>query len=103
MRMNLHGNLVIALPWAPGLQEAASAMKDDKDTGRYFSGPAYRIFHGVFGLFLFFLGIYVIGFGVVGLLVRVGAGLLIALLGAEAVWSSLKSRESWLSKLSPFA
>lgn len=77
-------------------------MADDQDTNRYFSGGIYRILSGLFGIALTCLGIYVIFFGVVGPLVRTGAGLLIALLGVDAVWSAVQSRQSWLAKLVPF-
>lgn len=77
-------------------------MTDDPDVNRYFSGSIYRILSGLFGLFLTGLGIYIVFFGVVGPLVRTGAGLLIALLGADAVWAAIQSRQSWLAKLSPF-
>lgn len=77
-------------------------MADDQDTNRYFSGGIYRILSGLFGIALTCLGIYVIFFGVVDPLVRTGAGLLIALLGVDAVWSAVQSRQSWLAKFVPF-
>lgn len=77
-------------------------MADDPDIDRYFSGSVYRVLSGVFGLFLVGVGICVVFFGVVGPLARIGLGLLIALLGAETVWSAIQSRQSWLAKLGPF-
>ena len=77
-------------------------MKDDPDVSRYFSGSVYRLLSGLFGLFLTVLGVYVVFFGVVDPLIRVGLGLLIALFGAEAVWSSIQSKQSWLARLGPF-
>ena len=74
-------------------------MRDDRDADRYFSGNLYRLLIGLFGLFLMFLGIYVVFFGVVDPLIRVVAGVLISLLGAEAVWSAIKSKASWLARL----
>lgn len=77
-------------------------MKDDQNINRYFGGSFYRIFSGLFGLFLTGLGVYVVFFGVVGPLARISVGLLIALLGADAVWSAIQSKQSWLAKLAPF-
>ena len=77
-------------------------MKDDQDINRYFCGSVYRVLSGLFGLFLTGVGIYVVFFGVVGLLVNIGAGVIIAMLGAETVWSAIQSKQSWLAKLAPF-
>lgn len=77
-------------------------MTDEEITSRYYSGTIYRTVSGLFGLFLACLGIYVVFFGIVELLYRVGAGSLIALLGANAVWAALHSRQSWLARLGPF-
>ncbi len=77
-------------------------MKDDQNINRYFSGSIYRILSGLLGLFLTGLGVYVVFFGVVGPLARISVGLLIALLGADAVWSAIQSKQSWLAKLAPF-
>lgn len=77
-------------------------MKDDQNINRYFSGSIYRILSGLFGLFLTGLGMYVVFFGVVSPLARISVGLLIALLGADAVWSAIQSKQSWLAKLAPF-
>lgn len=77
-------------------------MKDDPDVQRYFSGSIYRVLSGLFGIFLTGLGVYVVFFGVVDLLIRVGAGLLITLLGVDTVWCAIRSRQSWLARLGPF-
>ena len=77
-------------------------MKNDQDINRYFSGPIYRCLSGLFGVFLVAIGIYAIFFGVVGLPIRIGLGLLIAVLGAETVWSAIFSKQSWLAQLGPF-
>lgn len=77
-------------------------MADNQEIDRYFSGSIYRVLSGLFGLFLAVLGVYVVFFGVVDLFIRIGAGLLIATLGAETVWSAVRSRQSWLAKISPF-
>ncbi len=74
-------------------------MRDDRDPDRYFSGNLYRLLIGLFGLFLMVLGIYVVFFGVVDPLIRVVVGVLISVLGAEAVWSAIKSKASWLARL----
>lgn len=76
-------------------------MADHRSVDSYYSGPIYRTLSGLFGLFLTGLGIYVVLFGVVDLPIRVTAGLLIALLGADAVWSAIRSKQCWLAKLSP--
>ena len=77
-------------------------MTDKQDINRYFSGSIYRILSGLFGVFLTAVGIYVVFFGVVEPLIRVGLGLLIAVLGAETIWSAIRSRQSWLARLGPF-
>lgn len=77
-------------------------MADNQDVSRYFSGSAYRMLSGLFGLFLTGLGAYVVFFGVVGPLARISFGVLIAALGVDAVWSAMRSKQSWLAKLGPF-
>ena len=77
-------------------------MAGDQDINRYFSGTIYRVLSGLFGLFLIGVGIYAIFFGVVGLFARVSVGLVITVLGAETLWSSVQSKQSWLAKLGPF-
>lgn len=77
-------------------------MTEDQDINRHFSGRCYRMLSGLFGLFLTVLGIYVVFFGVVDPLVRTGLGLVIAALGAETLWSAVRSRQSWLARLGPF-
>ena len=77
-------------------------MKNDPDVDRNFSGSVYRIISGLFGLFLTVLGVYVVFFGVVEPVIRIAIGLLITLFGAEGIWSSIQSRQSWLAKLGPF-
>lgn len=79
-----------------------NVMKDDQDINRYFSGSIYRILSGLFGIFLAGIGVYVVFFGVVDPLIRIGAGLLITLLGVDTVWSAIQSKQSWLAKLAPF-
>lgn len=79
-----------------------NVMTDDQDINRYFSGTIYRVLSGLFGVFLIVVGIYAIFFGVVDLFARASIGLAITLLGAEALWSSVKSKPSWLAKLGPF-
>ena len=77
-------------------------MADDQDIKRYFRGTIYRVLSALFGLFLIAVGLYAIFFGVVGLFARVSIGLAITVLGAETVWSSVKSKQSWLAQLAPF-
>lgn len=77
-------------------------MADDQDVDRYFSGTIYRILSALFGLFLVSVGVYAIFFGVVGPFARVSLGLAITVLGAETLWSSVQSKQSWLAKLAPF-
>ena len=77
-------------------------MKNDQNVDRYFSGSIYRILSGLFGLFLTVLGVYVVFFGVVDPLIRIVIGSIITLVGAETVWSSIQSRQSWLARLGPF-
>ena len=91
-------------PWGLTLPSnvLANVMEDDQDINRYFSGTIYRVLSGVFGVFLIAVGIYAIFFGVVDLFARVSIGLAITVLGAETLWSSVKSKQSWLAKLGPF-
>lgn len=77
-------------------------MTDHQNTNPYYGGHLYRIVWGVFDLFLAGLGIYVVFFGVVTLPIRIGAGLIITLLGANAAWSAIQSKSSWLAKLALF-
>ena len=77
-------------------------MKNDQNVDRYFSGSIYRILSGLFGFFLTVLGVYVVFFGVVDPLIRIVIGSIITLVGAETVWSSIQSRQSWLARLGPF-
>ena len=77
-------------------------MTDDQDVNRYFSGSVYRLLSGLFGLCLTGLGIYIVFFGAVGPLINLGAGLLVTSLGVEAVWSAIRSTQSWLAGLSLF-
>ena len=74
-------------------------MTEKTDPHRYHSGTVYRAVYGFVGLLLAGLGVYVVFFGVVEPLYRIGAGSLIALLGLNAVWSSLQSQPSWLARL----
>ena len=77
-------------------------MNQDQNTNRYFSGSVYRLLSGLFGVFLLVLGIYAVFFGVVDLPIRIVLGVLIAVLGAETIWSAIQSRQSWLAQLGPF-
>lgn len=77
-------------------------MKPHDHTPQHFSGRVYRWFSGVFGAFLVGVGVYAMFFGVVSPMARISIGLLIAVLGAESVWSGITSRQSWLAKLGPF-
>lgn len=79
-------------------------MSDDQDINDYFSGTVYRVLSGLFGLFLMGVGIYAIFFGVVGPLARISIGVVVVVtvLGAEALWSSIQSKQSWLARLAPF-
>ncbi|MEO8837474.1 MAG: hypothetical protein ABI351_02045 [Herbaspirillum sp.] len=74
-------------------------MTDHQDRNPYYARTVYRIVWGVSGFFLACLGIFVVFFGVVDLPIRIGMGLVIALLGVDAVWSSIQSKPSWLAKL----
>lgn len=77
-------------------------MADHKNSYSCYSGRVYRALSGLFGLFLTGIGIYVIFYGVVSPSVRISMGFLIALLGAETVYSVVKSRPSWLAKIGSF-
>ena len=69
---------------------------------RYFSGTIYRIFSGLFGIFLIVVGIAVLFVGVVAPILKLIFGVIIILLGAESVWAAIHAKQSWLAKLGPF-
>ena len=77
-------------------------MKQNKNIDHYFSGPIYRIFSGLFGVFLIVVGIAVLFIGVVAPILKLVFGIIIILLGAESVWAAIHSKQSWLAKLGPF-
>ena len=77
-------------------------MTKRENAVQYYQGNVYRIVWAAGGLLLAALGIVVMFFGVVGLPIRIGAGLVMILLGANAVWSSVQSTECWLAKFLPF-
>jgi hypothetical protein len=74
-------------------------MTDRENVNPYYGRGLYRVITGIFGLFLAGIGIYAAFFGVVNPVFRIGVGLLFALLGGNAVWSAIQSKESWLSKI----
>ena len=74
----------------------------NKNIDHYFSGPIYRIFSGLSGIFLIVVGIAVFFVGVVAPILKLIFGVIIILLGAESVWSAIHSKQSWLAKLGPF-
>ena len=76
-------------------------MTDPKNASPYYEGRLYRFFSALFGLFLTGVGIYAVFFGAADSLLRVMVGLLIALLGANMLWSAIQSKVSWLSKIGP--
>ncbi len=74
-------------------------MKDRQNPNPYFAGGVYRIVWAVTGLLFVGLGICVMFYGVVGLPIRIGAGVLLTLLGLDALWSSFQLKQSWLAKV----
>lgn len=76
-------------------------MSQDQNINRYYRGRIYRVLSGLFGVFLVAVGIYVMFFGVVGVLMRISVGLLITLLGVDAVWSAMRSKQAWIIQLGP--
>ena len=74
----------------------------DKNIDRYFSGTIYRIFSGLFGIFLIVVGIVVLFIGVVAPILKLIFGVIIILLGAESAWAAIHAKQSWLAKLGPF-
>ena len=61
----------------------------DKNIDRYFSGSIYRIFSGLFGIFLIVVGIVVLFIGVVTPILKLIFGVIIILLGAESAWAAV--------------
>ena len=84
----------------PSIRIIGNVMSD-RSGKDYYSGTIYRDLSLIFGLFLTGLGVYVVFFGVVEPLIRVGLGLLIAVFGINTVWSAAQSKASWLTKLGP--
>lgn len=76
-------------------------MTDHKNGKPYYGRGTYRVITGVFGLFLTGVGIYAAFFGVVDPIFRIAGGSLFVLIGGNAVWSAICSKESWLSKIGP--
>lgn len=74
-------------------------MTPSPKSAAYYSGRIYRIIWGVSGFLLTILGIYIVFYGVVDLLIRIVAGALITVLGVNAVWSAIQSKQSWLAVL----
>ncbi len=77
-------------------------MKQNKNIDHYFSGSIYRIFSGLFGIFLIVVGIAVLFVGVIAPILKLIFGIIIILLGAESVWAAIHAKQSWLAKLGPF-
>lgn len=77
-------------------------MTDHQNTNLHCVGAVYRVVWGTAGLLFAGFGVCVIFVGVVSLPVRIGAGALAVLLGVNAVWSALQSKESWLARIFPF-
>lgn len=82
--------------------ESGDAMTERKNASSYVRGAVYRIVWGSAGLLCLGLAICIVFYGVVGLSVRVGVGALLVVLGVDAVWSALHSKESWLARIFPF-
>ena len=76
-------------------------MTDHTNANPYYRRGVYRLVTGVFGLFLVGVGICAASFGVGDPFFRIGAGLLIALFGINAVWTAIQAKASWLSKIGP--
>lgn len=68
---------------------------------KFYQGPIYRLLTALFGVFLCGCGIFVFLQHDLTLLIRIGAGLVLFLLGASAIWSAYQSKEPWMSKLGP--
>ena len=76
-------------------------MSDPEGAPPYYSGRLYRLLTAGFGALLFVLGIYVALVADISLFWRVAAGLVLMLVGGNAVSSAATGRESWLSRIGP--
>ncbi|SFI17255.1 hypothetical protein SAMN05216206_1735 [Pseudomonas guineae] len=76
-------------------------MTEPNEAKPYYKHRLYRLASAVFGLFLMGVGLYVLCFGVVDPAWRIGLGLLIALLGINALWAAIQAKAAWLRKLGP--
>lgn len=74
-------------------------MTGQQSKNPYYAGGVYRVVWGAAGLLFVAFGLFVVLYGVVSLPIRIGAGMLIILLGAEAIGSALKSKQSYLAKM----
>ncbi len=74
-------------------------MNGQQSNNPYYAGGVYRAVWGAAGLLFVAFGLFVGLYAAVGLAVRMVAGVLIILLGAEAIWSALKSQQSFLAKI----
>ena len=77
-------------------------MTEPQEANACYGRAIYRIVWGVAGVLLACLGIYVVFFGVVAAPIRIALGLGMALLGSNAVWSSVHSKPSWVAALVMF-
>jgi hypothetical protein len=67
----------------------------------FYSRPVYRLLSGLFGLCLAGIGIYGLFFaGPSSLLQNFGAGVLV-MVGANMVLAAVRAKESWLSRIGP--
>ncbi|XID74499.1 hypothetical protein ACF3NA_08160 [Alkanindiges sp. WGS2144] len=59
----------------------------------------FRLLTAVIGLILLGAGIFAVWFVQTPAMVRIPLGLLLMLLGGDAVWSAYRARPAWVSKI----
>jgi uncharacterized membrane protein HdeD (DUF308 family) len=65
------------------------------------TGKVYRVVSAALGLLLLGVGVYAWFFSGATTLLRYGAGAVLVVLGANAIWCAWRARPSWLSRIGP--
>jgi len=74
---------------------------EQQNPDAYAAGPVYRVLSALFGLVLVAVGLYVIGWTEASAALRCGAGLVLVVLGGNALLAAWRGTPSWLSRIGP--
>lgn len=80
---------------------ACSFMSPTSDHLPFYARMHYRIVTGVFGLFLFAVGVFALFFADTEPTLRWIAGGVILIFSLNMILSAWRAKESWLSKIGP--